>query len=449
MANEAELRLHRCCFTGHRPEKLKESPEEVKAWLEERIDRAIAGGIVTFISGCGMGVDIWAGQIVLRKKTANPKIHLIAAVPWPGFSSRWSDEWRQQYEELLETADLVVNVCRQYHDGVFRQRNEWMVDHSNRMIAFYNGEPGGTREMIAYAERKGIEVITNNPVYEGRPKRERKAKEEQSHILPFPENIARDIGLSGIFGEDRYEELTDDQIAGLEHVLCMLPERERELLEYRYRERKTFEECAERFEMSRQRAQQIASKVLRKLRHPTRIAFIRDGFHKAELMLMLRCAEEIKNILVVQQRRRPLMNEEDVVKLVFQGMLGVGHLVPSEEEAKKRLHLEMSGLEPNADELLTEGVSPQWFRLNLRAAKAKDMKEAEIAHMLCESAKRRPLSFTRRNVYNFCVKLDGSDRMEAAARRVLDESWLPSHSEEYRAAYHPAYRVLHNDFRRV
>ena len=109
----------------------------------------------------------------------------------------------------------------------------------------------------------------------------------------------------------------------------------------------------------------------------------------------------------------------------------------------------MSGLEPNADELLTEGVSPQWFRLNLRAAKAKDMKEAEIAHMLCESAKRRPLSFTRRNVYNFCVKLDGSDRMEAAARRVLDESWLPSHSEEYRAAYHPAYRVLHNDFRRV
>ena len=32
MPNEVELRLHRCCFTGHRPEKLNESPDEIKAY---------------------------------------------------------------------------------------------------------------------------------------------------------------------------------------------------------------------------------------------------------------------------------------------------------------------------------------------------------------------------------------------------------------------------------
>ena len=42
MPNEAELRLHRCCFTGHRPEKLDESPEEIQAWLEAQIDKAVA-----------------------------------------------------------------------------------------------------------------------------------------------------------------------------------------------------------------------------------------------------------------------------------------------------------------------------------------------------------------------------------------------------------------------
>ena len=77
---------------------------------------------------------------------------------------------------------------------------------------------------------------------------------------------------------------------------------------------------------------------------------------------------------------------------------------------------------------------------------AKGLAEAEIASMLCRSAKQQALPFNRQDVYNFCVKLDGSDRMLAAAQRVLDDNWLPSHSEPYREAYHPAYRVLHKDF---
>ncbi len=161
MPNEVELRLHRCCFTGHRPEKLSESPDEIKAWLETQIDKAIADGYSTFISGCAMGVDIWAGQIVVRKKKEHPTIHLIAATPWPGFASRWNDYWQKQYMDLLKDSDLVKNICDHYHDAVFRQRNEWMVNHSNRVIAYYNGSAGGTRNTIDYALENGIEVVSN------------------------------------------------------------------------------------------------------------------------------------------------------------------------------------------------------------------------------------------------------------------------------------------------
>ena len=447
--NESELRLHRCCFTGHRPEKLDESPEDVQAWLEAQIDRAITDGYTTFISGCAMGVDIWAGQIVLRKKADHPGIHLIAATPWPGFSSRWNDDWRQQYTDLLRDADLVINVCTHYHNGVFQQRNEWMVDHSNRVIAYYNGAPGGTKNTIGYALSNGVEVVTNNPDPEGRPKRERKAKEEQPPESRYPENVVTDIGLERVFGENRYAELTADQLAGLEYIIGMLPEKEQAILRLRYEERQTFQACGERFGFSRQRAQQVVSHIIKKMRHPSRIMFIRDGFIKSELSLMIKCAEEMKNIIRAQKKRRPLMTEEDIVKLAFQGMLGVGHLVASEERALERLHAEMEGLEPDETEPLTERTSPEWFRLNLRAAKAKGIREADIAHMLCQSAKKKPLNFTRQNVYNFCVKLDGSDRMKAAAQKVLDENWLPSHSEQYREAYHPSYRVLHKDFRKL
>ena len=95
-----------------------------------------------------------------------------------------------------------------------------------------------------------------------------------------------------------------------------------------------------------------------------------------------------------------------------------------------------------------EKISTDWVRLNLRPAMAQGMTADEIAWYLVRSAEWGALSFTRQNVYNFCVKIDGSERMRAAAAMALDEQWLPGHSEQYREAYHPAYRVLHKDFRK-
>ena len=106
-----------------------------------------------------MGIDIWAGQIVLRKKAEGQPVHLIAATPWPGFARRWNEEWQGQYNDLLKQADLVVNVSDNYHNGVFQQRNVWMVDRSNRVIAYYNGAPGGTKDTIGYAQKKGVEIV--------------------------------------------------------------------------------------------------------------------------------------------------------------------------------------------------------------------------------------------------------------------------------------------------
>ena len=51
MANESELCLHRCCFTGHRPEKLHMPESAVISGLEREIRKAIDDGFTVFISG--------------------------------------------------------------------------------------------------------------------------------------------------------------------------------------------------------------------------------------------------------------------------------------------------------------------------------------------------------------------------------------------------------------
>ncbi len=148
-----------CCFTGHRPVKLTAPENNIRQWLEQQIDQAIADGYRTFITGCAMGVDIWAGQIVLKKKTENLNIRLIAANPWPEMADSWKPLWKEQYRDLLEKADEVETISDHYYRFVYQKRNIWMVDHSSRLIAYYNGTPGGTLETILYAQKCGLEVI--------------------------------------------------------------------------------------------------------------------------------------------------------------------------------------------------------------------------------------------------------------------------------------------------
>lgn len=154
--NERELRLHRCCFTGHRPEKMTDTEDFIMESLRREIKRAIGDGYKTFITGMARGVDIWAGEIVLDLRDGGLPIHLIAASPYRGFEERWPREWQEQYAAILSRADLVRFICPGYSRDSFQRRNEWMVDHSTRVIAVYNGQPGGTRNTIQYAQRERI-----------------------------------------------------------------------------------------------------------------------------------------------------------------------------------------------------------------------------------------------------------------------------------------------------
>lgn len=49
-------------------------------------------------------------------------------------------------------------ICPGYSRSCFQTRNEWMVNHSARVIAVYNGERGGTKNTIDYANSNNKEI---------------------------------------------------------------------------------------------------------------------------------------------------------------------------------------------------------------------------------------------------------------------------------------------------
>ena len=158
MSTETKLRKHRCCFTGHRPEKLSRTERAIKSDLKKEIKLAIKDGYTVYLTGMARGTDLWAAEIVLALRKRNKDLKLICAVPYEGFELRWSVPWQNLYQQILAEADLVKVVGNGYHPGIFQIRNEWMVDRSSRIIAVYNGQSGGTRNTICYADKHSIPV---------------------------------------------------------------------------------------------------------------------------------------------------------------------------------------------------------------------------------------------------------------------------------------------------
>ena len=152
--------------------------------------------------------------------------------------------------------------------------------------------------------------------------------------------------------------------------------------------------------------------------------------------------------LKAQCLRTPAMQQEDVVKFVFQAMLGVGHLLSGLEKVTQHLTDETSRLSPDPLEPMFEILSPAWCRLNLRRVMAAGIPPRVIAGLMLTSGCEMPL--TRQDVYDCCRRIAQSGdyclKDDSALDAILDEQWLPSHSAAYRETYLPAYRVISTDW---
>lgn len=63
-----------------------------------------------------------------------------------------------RYREILMEAKTVKVVADHYEADVMQKRNEYMVDHSDIVLAVWNGKKSGTENCIKYAEKMGKKV---------------------------------------------------------------------------------------------------------------------------------------------------------------------------------------------------------------------------------------------------------------------------------------------------
>lgn len=146
----------RIAFTGHRPDKLggyqpNGLQTAVRQALFETLANAVTDGPVVAMSGMALGLDTWAAEACVELG-----IPFIAAVPFKGQESRWPRRSQDIYKTLLDKAQEVVVVSPgSYSARAMHRRNEYMVDWAHRLVAVWDGSPGGTAACVAYARKKG------------------------------------------------------------------------------------------------------------------------------------------------------------------------------------------------------------------------------------------------------------------------------------------------------
>lgn len=167
----------RCCFTGYRPHRFAFSadglrPEHVQRALAQQIRTLYEQGCRTFISGMCAGVDLWAAAEVVRLREHKPDVTLIAAVPFPGQETRWPAAVQAEYQRMIAAADQVEVLFSEAEAeadaaGCYRQRNRWMVEQADCVLAVYDlagaEYRSGTAATVRYARRLQRRLLYIHP----------------------------------------------------------------------------------------------------------------------------------------------------------------------------------------------------------------------------------------------------------------------------------------------
>ena len=158
----------------------------------------------------------------------------------------------------------------------------------------------------------------------------------------------------------------------------------------------------------------------------------------------------MRSILLAHAARYPLIEPTDAVKLIYQNEFGGGHLIRDEKRCLEFLRNEYRSVPQSGDTPLLEDIGNGFFRVNLSALDASGMTAEELGSAFIHSSQLRGCLDSFLAKLAVLRSLTGSGQMPFSPEALdaylsdYEKAGFPpvSHSETYRNAYHPAYRVV-------
>jgi hypothetical protein len=168
------------------------------------------------------------------------------------------------------------------------------------------------------------------------------------------------------------------------------------------------------------------------------------------------CANEqsaFRAVITAQLQRYPVMQIQDLYKLVYQATLGNEHLMTDSAMVHDYLIRELQSVQADSSELLLEEISPDGavVRLNLRPFKAQHGDHRALFQAMMQTARTFQKSQERLDRYLIDLEQTAdsgiipfdAEAMKTFFREMRDKSYpAVHHSAIYGEKYSPAYRVI-------
>jgi hypothetical protein len=161
----------------------------------------------------------------------------------------------------------------------------------------------------------------------------------------------------------------------------------------------------------------------------------------------------VNQLLGQHLQRYPCMELADIYKLLHQAALGPGHAVDDSAAARARLEAEVTGLGEGPEDLIADPISPdgKLARIHLRPYLAAGYGFDILVNAFVQTARDYPSAPDK--LVKFCGCLGDlaeagglpfpRDEVERYFQSIASQGYpVVHHSERYRDAYRPAYRVV-------
>jgi len=146
-------------FTGRREirdtEQVRNKIKQVLTDLKEEHEE------LQVISGMAIGID----QMIAEEAIVLD-IPFIAAVPFKGQAGKWPEHVQDKYYDMIKKAAKTEYVNEPpFAVWKFHDRNKWMVNNSDLVVAFWDFvKKGGTYMTVQYTRgvKKDLEIVDLN-----------------------------------------------------------------------------------------------------------------------------------------------------------------------------------------------------------------------------------------------------------------------------------------------
>lgn len=143
--------IYRVSFIGHREvEHFREVEEQLERIVVELIKTK---EYVEFYVGRNGEFDLMVASVIKRSQRdygyANSS--LILVIPYPIANL---EDMEKYYDEVM----YPVELYKVHYKAAITKRNEWMVDHSDLLIAYVVRDMGGAYDCLIKAEKSGVRI---------------------------------------------------------------------------------------------------------------------------------------------------------------------------------------------------------------------------------------------------------------------------------------------------